>query len=74
MEVHFPPELERRLADSAANQGRNPDELVQDLVTRYLAEEVGFVEAVRLGEAALLRGDSISHDQVGERLQRFLRA
>ena len=39
MEVHFTPELEARLTDSAAQQGRNPDELVQDVLTRYFEEE-----------------------------------
>ena len=32
MEVHFTPELEARLVHSAAQQGRNPDELSQDVV------------------------------------------
>jgi len=34
MEVHFPPELEAKLAHSTAEQCRKPDELVQDVVTR----------------------------------------
>lgn len=32
-----------------------------------------FTEAVAHGEAALERGDSLTHEQVGERLGRFLR-
>jgi predicted transcriptional regulator len=72
MEVHFTPELEAKLAHSAAKQGRDPDELVQDVVTRYFDEEVRFVEAVKRGEAALLKGEFLTHEQVGERLQRFL--
>jgi hypothetical protein len=32
MEVHFPPELEKKLADLAAQRGQRPDDLVQDLV------------------------------------------
>jgi predicted transcriptional regulator len=74
MEVHFPPELEAKLARSAAKQGRNPDELVQDVVTRYFEEEARFVEAVTRGEDALRRGDYLTHEQVGERLQRFLQS
>ena len=31
-----------------------------------------FVEAVTLGEEALRRGESLTHEQVGERLRRFL--
>jgi hypothetical protein len=39
MEVHFVPELEAKLKQSAAEQKRNPDELVQDVVSHYLGEE-----------------------------------
>jgi hypothetical protein len=46
MEVHFTPELEARLAPSAAQQGCNPDDLLQDVVTRYFEEEARFVESV----------------------------
>lgn len=72
MEVRFPPELEAKLMHSAAQQGRNPDELVQDVVTRYFEEEARFVEAVTRGEGALKRGEHLTHEQVGRRLQRFL--
>ena len=72
MEVHFTPELEAKLAHSAAQQGRNPDDLVQDVLTRYFEEETRFVEAVKRGEEALLRGEYLTHEQVGQRLQRFL--
>jgi hypothetical protein len=43
--VHFTPELEARLAQSTAQQGRNPDELVQEVVARYFAEETRFMES-----------------------------
>jgi predicted transcriptional regulator len=73
MEVHFPPELEAKLTHSAAQQGRNADELVQEILTRDFEEETRFIEAVSLGEEALLRGEYLTHDQVGQRLHRFLR-
>jgi predicted transcriptional regulator len=72
MEVHFTPELEAKLTHSAARQGRNPDELVQDVLMRYFEEEARFVEAVKRGEEAFERGEYLTHDQVGERLKRFL--
>lgn len=74
MEVHFPPEVEAKLAQSAAELGRKPDELVQEVVTRYFQEEARFVEAVTIGEVALKRGEYLTHEQVGQRLQRFLRS
>ena len=72
MEVHSTPELESKLNDSAAQQGRNPDELVQEMVARVFEEDERFIEAVKRGEAALQHGEYLTHEQVGERLKRFL--
>jgi predicted transcriptional regulator len=72
MEVHFTPEQEERLAQSAARQGRNPDELVRQVVARYFDEESRFIDAVKRGEEALQRGEHLTHEQVGQRLERFL--
>jgi hypothetical protein len=46
MEVHFKPDVHEKLAQSAAKQGRDADELVQEVLTRYLADEARFFEAV----------------------------
>ena len=73
MEVHFSPELEAKLTRAAAQQGRDPGELVQDAVSRFFDEETRFVEAVRRGDDALQRGEYLTHEQVGQRLERFLR-
>jgi predicted transcriptional regulator len=72
MEVHFPPNLQARLDERANEQGRNLDEVVQDVVARYFEEEDRFIEAVKRGEAALERGEFLTHEQVGDRLRRFL--
>ena len=73
MEVSFTPELEAKLAQSAARLGRSPDDLVQEVVSRYFDEEGRFLEAVKRGEAALKRGEYLTHEQVGQRLERILR-
>jgi predicted transcriptional regulator len=72
MEVHFTPEQEAKLAESAAQRGSDPDELVRQVLARYFDEEGRFVDAVNRGEKALRQGESLSHEQVGERLARFL--
>jgi predicted transcriptional regulator len=72
MEVHFTPEQEAKLAQSAARQGRNPDELVLQVVARYFDEESRFIDAVKRGEEALESGAYLTHEQVGQRLERFL--
>jgi predicted transcriptional regulator len=72
--VHFTPELEAKLANTAAQRRRTPDELVQEMVARQFDEDARFIAAVERGEAALRRGDYLSHQQVGQRLERFLRS
>lgn len=67
MEVHFPPETEAKVTRSAAQQGRAPDEIAPVIVTRYFEEETRFVEAVK-------RGEYLTHEQVGQRLQAPLAA
>ena len=73
MEVHFSPELEAKVTQSAVQQGRRPDEVVQDVVSRYFDEEARLVEAVKRGEQALERVEYLTHEQVGQRLERFVR-
>jgi len=72
MDVQFTPDLQARLTERAAQQGVNPNEVVQDVVARYFKEEDRFIAAVKRGEAALDRGEFLTHEQVGERLRRFL--
>jgi predicted transcriptional regulator len=68
MQVHFTPELEAKLSQCAAQQGRGPDELVQEVVARYFEEESRFIEAVARGEEGLQRGEYLTHEEVGRRL------
>ena len=72
MDVQFNPELQARLAQLAAEKGLNTNEIVQDVVARYFEEEDRFIAAVKRGEAALERGEYLTHEQAGERLRRFL--
>ena len=44
MEVHFTPELKKKLNDVAAKTGRGADELVQDVVAGYVDELAGVRE------------------------------
>ena len=74
MQIHFTPELEAQLTQSAEKHGQQPDELVQQVVAQYFDEEGRFVDAIRVGEAAIERGDFLSHEQVGQQMERFLRS
>jgi predicted transcriptional regulator len=71
MEVHLTPEEQHQLSELAAQRGRAADSLAQEAISRYLAEESRFMDAVKLGEEALQQGDYLSHEQVGERLNQL---
>jgi predicted transcriptional regulator len=74
MEIHLTPEQEHQLSALAAHRGRDADALAQEAISRYLEEEARFIEAVKLGEAALERGDYLTHEQVGKRLERLFQS
>ena len=40
MEIHFTPDVEKKLNDLAAQSGRGPDELLQDALAGYFEELV----------------------------------
>lgn len=71
MNVRISPEQEARLADLASRTGKDADEIIQEAVTRLLDEDAHFIEAVKLGEAALERGEYLTHEHAGERLERL---
>jgi predicted transcriptional regulator len=74
MEIHLTPEQEHQLSALAAHRGRDADTLAQEAISRYLEEEARFIEAVKLGEAALERGDYLTYEQVGKRLERLFQS
>ena len=64
MEVHFAPDVQEKLTLSAAKQGFAADEFVQDVLTRYLADEARFFESVE-GWSDTERMEAISHIEEG---------
>ena len=74
MEVHLPPDKEAQLYKLASENGRAADVLAQEVLADYLEQHGRFVEAVKLGEAALERGDYLTHGQVGVQVELLLRS
>jgi predicted transcriptional regulator len=72
MEVRLQPEKEAQLAQIAAQRGLDPNELVQQVLSRYLKDDRHFVEAVNVGLAAADRGDFVEHEEVGKKLKQIL--
>ena len=86
MEVHLTPDLEEKLAHSAANQGRGVDALFQGALIRYLTDEPRLFEALegwtdddRLGSMSHIeegflqaeRGELIDGDQARQEIRAF---
>ena len=75
MEVHFTPELEKKLNDLAALSGRPADELVQDAVAGLVDELAGTREMldsryddIKSGRVELIPGDE-AFAQLHERIE-----
>jgi predicted transcriptional regulator len=72
MEVRLQPEKEAQVAQIAAQRGLDPNELVQQVLSRYLEDDRHFVAAVNVGLAAADRGDFVEHEEVGKKLKQIL--
>jgi predicted transcriptional regulator len=72
MQLNLTPGKEAQLAQIASKAGTDPEHLVMDAALRLL-EDDQFRAAVIEGEEALQRGEYLTHEQVGQRLEKFLR-
>jgi predicted transcriptional regulator len=72
MQIHLTPQQSSQFISLAASEGRAVEELTHEALERYLTDEARYIAAVQLGEAALDRGEHLTHAQVGDRLARWL--
>ena len=73
MEVHFPPELEARLNETARASGRRTEELIRDVVAEYLDELVQVRDMLdrRYDDVKSGRVTPISGEEASARLRRL---
>jgi len=74
MEVHCGPGLETKLNQAAADSGSDADRYVQQLVESYLDHDAWFRRKVSQGLEQLDRGEYLTHEEVGERIERMFRS
>jgi predicted transcriptional regulator len=74
MRVHLTPEQEARLVELATRDGRSPEQLLQEALDRFFEADADFVDAVMKGLASLDRGAGMTHEEVGERIDRLFQA
>jgi len=72
MELKLTPELQAKLDEVAAQQGRDAQSLVQEAVQRLVDYDQWFVREVEKGLAQIERGDVLEHEEVGARLEKLL--
>ena len=71
MQVQLTPDEETRLAELAARDGRSAGDLVREAVKRYIEDDAESIAAVMKGQESLDRGEFVTHEDVGERIDRL---
>jgi predicted transcriptional regulator len=72
MEIQLTPELEDRLYQVASHLGRDSSALVVEAVERLVDYDTWFLAEVEKGLVQIDTGQTLSHEEVGNRLQRLL--
>jgi predicted transcriptional regulator len=70
MEVHFNPELQAKLDRVAAENSCEADQYVQQLVEHYLDHDVWFRQKVKTSLERLDRGEFLTHEEMGARIDK----
>ena len=74
MEISLTREMQERLNQIAVQAGKGTDEVVQEVLINYLEHDAWFRQEVAKGLTSLDRGESVSHEEVGRRMERRLRS
>jgi predicted transcriptional regulator len=69
MEVHFTPELHRKLNRIAAEQERDSESVVQEAVERLVEYHDWFLSEVEKGLESAERGEFREHEEVGKLIE-----
>jgi predicted transcriptional regulator len=72
MEVHFSADVESKLSQLASRQSTDSEALVIEAVERLVNYDEWFRAEVEAGLAQIERGQTLSHEDVGMRLDAYL--
>ncbi len=73
MQVKLPPELQAKLDRIAAQQGREPESLVNEAVERLVGYDEWFIRQVEKGLAEVERGEVFEHEEVVAKVENLIR-
>jgi predicted transcriptional regulator len=74
MEVHLPPELQAKVDRAAAENNSGAEDYVKQLVEHYLDHDAWFRQQVKKGLDELDRGEFLTHEEVGARIEQMFRS
>ncbi len=72
MEIQLYPDLEAKLTILAERQGRDRAGLVVEAVERLVDFDAWFLSEIDKGLAQIESGETLSHEEVGVQLERYL--
>jgi predicted transcriptional regulator len=72
MEVILSPDLQAKLARVAQDRGTNAEALAREAIERLVDYDDWFLREVEKGLAQIERGETLSHENVGARLEQRL--
>ena len=74
MEVQLTPEEQAQLAQVARRTDRDAEEVAREAIHSFLQSERTYIEAVETGLASLDRGEHISHEDAGKRIEKLFKS
>jgi len=72
MEVPLSPDVQAKLARLAAERGRDAEALAREAIERLVDYDGWFANEVEKGLAQIARGEVLTHEEVGARLEKSL--
>ncbi len=72
MEVPLKADVQAKLARLAAERGRDAEALAREAIERFVDYDEWFVSEVEKGLAQIGRGEVLTHEEVGARLEKSL--
>jgi len=72
MEVPLNPDVQAKLARLAAERGSDAAALAREAIERFVDHDEWFVKEVEKGLAQIARGEVLTHEEVGARLEKSL--
>ena len=72
MDIHLNPDLQAKLAKLAAQRGSVAETLAREAIEHFVDYDDRFIAEVEKGLAQIERGEVLTHEEVGARLNKLL--